>query len=384
MAPIYRVLRSAEPGVVLELPMPAADRLPGNEASYLMWSTWHWHPLVNGYSGYYPPDYLRTLDRMRSFPDDAALDRLRALSVRYIVVHRDLMEQHAYSALMLRMATRPELKPWGQYQDPVGNASFMPWLVATALIHSLAVTEKRGNFRSWTVLLAILGFSLSLLGTFLVRSGVLTSVHAFATDPARGVFILIFLAIVVGGSLVLYAWRAPALAAGSGFSLVSRESMLLANNVLLVVAMAAVLLGTLYPLALDTLDMGKISVGPPYFDAVFYPLMAPALFLMTVGPIARWKQAPIPDIVKRLRWALGVAVIAAVLQPFTTHAGFRPLAAAGLALAAWIAAGVVIAMAGNLRDAEGRLRWGRARLHPASVWGMHLAHLGVEIGRAHV
>ena len=268
---------------------------------------------------------------------------------------------------------------WGGwwFWDPVENASFMPWLVATALIHSLAVTEKRGNFRSWTVLLAILGFSLSLLGTFLVRSGVLTSVHAFATDPARGVFILIFLAIVVGGSLVLYAWRAPALAAGSGFSLVSRESMLLANNVLLVVAMAAVLLGTLYPLALDTLDMGKISVGPPYFDAVFYPLMAPALFLMTVGPIARWKQAPIPDIVKRLRWALGVAVIAAVLQPFTTHAGFRPLAAAGLALAAWIAAGVVIAMAGNLRDAEGRLRWGRARLHPASVWGMHLAHLGV-------
>lgn len=153
---------------------------------------------------------------------------------------------------------------WGGwwFWDPVENASFMPWLVATALIHSLAVTEKRGAFRSWTVLLAILGFSLSLLGTFLVRSGVLTSVHAFATDPARGVFILVFLALVIGGSLLLYAWRAPALGSGSGFALVSRESMLLANNVVLIVAMAAVLLGTLYPLALDTLGMGKISVGP--------------------------------------------------------------------------------------------------------------------------
>jgi cytochrome c-type biogenesis protein CcmF len=268
---------------------------------------------------------------------------------------------------------------WGGwwFWDPVENASFMPWLVATALIHSLAVTEKRGAFRSWTVLLAILGFSLSLLGTFLVRSGVLTSVHAFATDPARGVFILIFLAIVVGGSLILYAWRAPTLAAGSGFSLVSRESMLLANNVLLVVAMAAVLLGTLYPLALDTLGMGKISVGPPYFDAVFYPLMAPALFLMTIGPLTRWKQAPLPDIARRLRWALGVAIAAALLQPFTTDAGWRPVAATGLAFAAWVAAGVAIAVLTILRDSEGKIRPYRARLHPASVWGMHLAHLGV-------
>ena len=268
---------------------------------------------------------------------------------------------------------------WGGwwFWDPVENASFMPWLVATALIHSLAVTEKRGAFRSWTVLLAILAFSLSLLGTFLVRSGVLTSVHAFATDPARGVFILIFLAIVVGGSLVLYAWRAPALATGSGFSLISRESMLLANNVLLVVAMAAVLLGTLYPLALDTLDMGKISVGPPYFDAVFYPLLAPALFLMTVGPLTRWRQAPLPDIARRLRWALGVAIVAALLQPLTTDAGWRPVAATGLAFAAWIAAGVVVSILVMLRDGGGRIRIARARLHPASVWGMHLAHLGV-------
>src|SRR5664279_1085631 len=169
---------------------------------------------------------------------------------------------------------------WGGwwFWDPVENASFMPWLVATALIHSLAVTEKRGSFKSWTVLLAILAFSLSLLGTFLVRSGVLSSVHAFATDPARGVFILIFLVIVIGGSLTLYAFRAGAVGGGAAFAMISRESMLLANNVLLVVACASVVLGTLYPLFLDALNLGKLSVGPPYFDTVFYPLMAPAAF----------------------------------------------------------------------------------------------------------
>ena len=169
---------------------------------------------------------------------------------------------------------------WGGwwFWDPVENASFMPWLVGTALIHSLAVTEKRGTFKSWTVLLAIIAFSLSLLGTFLVRSGVLTSVHAFATDPRRGIFILAFLVIVIGSSLALYAWRAPKVGLGGKFSAISRESFLLANNVILVVAMAAVMLGTLYPLFLDALGMGKISVGPPYFDSVFYPLMAPALF----------------------------------------------------------------------------------------------------------
>ncbi len=220
---------------------------------------------------------------------------------------------------------------WGGwwFWDPVENASFMPWLIATALIHSLSVAEKRGTFKSWTVLLAILGFSLSLLGTFLVRSGVLTSVHAFATDPARGVFILIFLAIVVGGSLLLFAWRAPAIGNGPGFSAVSRESLLLANNVLLIVAMAAVLLGTLYPLVLDTLEMGKISVGPPYFDSVFYPLMAPALFLMGVGPLARWKKAELPELVARLRWALAAAVIAALLLPLSVG-GFRPMTSLGL------------------------------------------------------
>ncbi|MCC7152289.1 MAG: heme lyase CcmF/NrfE family subunit, partial [Rubrivivax sp.] len=171
---------------------------------------------------------------------------------------------------------------WGGwwFWDPVENASFMPWLVGTALMHSLAVTEKRGGFKMWTALLAILAFSLSLLGTFLVRSGVLSSVHAFASDPSRGVFILGFLVAVIGGSLLLFAWRGPKVGLGGAFDAVSREGMLLANNVLLVVATAAVLLGTLYPMALDALNLGKISVGPPYFDAVFVPLMAPALFLM--------------------------------------------------------------------------------------------------------
>jgi cytochrome c-type biogenesis protein CcmF len=269
---------------------------------------------------------------------------------------------------------------WGGwwFWDPVENASFMPWLVGTALIHSLAVTEKRGTFRSWTVLLAIIGFSLSLLGTFLVRSGVLTSVHAFATDPTRGVFILIFLAIVVGGSLTLFAWRAPAIGNGPSFGAVSRESMLLANNIVLMVAMAAVLLGTLYPLLLDTLDMGKISVGPPYFDTVFLPLMAPALFLMGVGPLAKWKNTPIPDLVHRLRWAFIVAVVAALLLPLTVG-GFRPMTSLGLMFALWIAGSVVVGLLEMLRGADGRLALRRARLHPASVWGMHLAHLGIAM-----
>jgi cytochrome c-type biogenesis protein CcmF len=268
---------------------------------------------------------------------------------------------------------------WGGwwFWDPVENASFMPWLVGTALMHSLAVTEKRGAFRSWTVLLAILAFSLSLLGTFLVRSGVLTSVHAFATDPTRGVFILIFLALVIGGSLLLFAWRAPAIGIGPGFALVSRESMLLANNVVLVVATAAVLLGTLYPLVLDTLDLGKISVGPPYFDAVFYPLMAPALFLIGVGPFARWRQTAVPDLARRLRWAFAIAVLAALLLPLTVG-GFRPMVSLGLLFALWIAASVAAGLLEAAR-AGGRLQWRRLGLLSGSQWGMHLAHLGIAV-----
>src|SRR6266853_1335260 len=199
---------------------------------------------------------------------------------------------------------------WGGwwFWDPVENASFMPWLVGTALIHSLAVTEKRGGFKSWTVLLAIAAFSLSLLGTFLVRSGVLTSVHAFATDPKRGIFILGFLGIVIGGSLLLYAWRARQTGLGSPFDIVSRESFLLSNNILLASAAASVLLGTMYPLIIDALDLGKLSVGPPYFNTVFAAIMAPAMFLLGIGPLARWRKASLPELAVRLRWAFAISV----------------------------------------------------------------------------
>jgi cytochrome c-type biogenesis protein CcmF len=266
---------------------------------------------------------------------------------------------------------------WGGwwFWDPVENASFMPWLLGTALIHSLAVTEKRGAFRSWTVLLAILAFSMSLLGTFLVRSGVLTSVHAFATDPTRGIFILGFLALVVGGSLALFAWRASRVGLGGAFETVSRESMLLANNVLLVVAAGAVLLGTLYPLVLDALGLGKISVGPPYFEAVFVPLMAPAVFLMGVGPLARWKEARLPELAVRLRWALAVSVVTALIVPAVTGK-WSPLVSFGLLLALWVAATAFI----NLRSRlGGGALLARLRAQPSSYYGMVVAHCGVAV-----
>jgi cytochrome c-type biogenesis protein CcmF len=254
----------------------------------------------------------------------------------------------------------------------------MPWLVGTALIHSLAVTEKRGSFKSWTVLLAIMAFSLSLLGTFLVRSGVLSSVHAFATDPRRGLFILGFLVIVIGASLALYAWRAPKVGLGARFALVSRESFLLANNVLLVVAMAAVLLGTLYPLLLDALGLGKISVGPPYFDTVFVPLMAPLVFLMGIGPLARWKQAELPELGTRLRWAAGVAVVAALLAGWLAG-GIGLMSSLGLLMAFWIVASVATDVFERVRPRGGndkQLRQ-RAGQMPRAMVGMMVAHLGV-------
>ncbi len=262
---------------------------------------------------------------------------------------------------------------WGGwwFWDPVENASFMPWLVGTALIHSLAVTEKRGSFKNWTVLLAIATFSLSLLGTFLVRSGVLTSVHAFATDPRRGVFILIFLAVVVGTSLALFAWRAPKVSLGGAFGLLSRESLLLMNNVLLVVAAGSVLLGTLYPLIIDTLGLGKLSVGPPYFNTVFVPIMVPLLFLMGVGPVARWKHADIGDITRRNRFALIIAIVAGAVLPFAMGPAstWSPLVALGLMLAAWIMASAAF----QIRE---RLKTG---MPPPSYWGMHVAHLGIAV-----
>jgi cytochrome c-type biogenesis protein CcmF len=270
---------------------------------------------------------------------------------------------------------------WGGwwFWDPVENASFMPWLVGTALIHSLAVTEKRGVFKSWTVLLAIIAFSLSLLGTFLVRSGVLTSVHAFATDPRRGVFVLGFLALVVGGSLALFAWRAPRVKPGGTFELFSRESMLLVNNVLLLVAAAAVLLGTLYPLLLDALGLGKISVGPPYFEAVFVPLMAPAVLLAGIGPFVAWRKGDAAALARRLRWALAVVLPLALLAPLALGR-WSPLVAFGLLLALWIFVTSAIGFVVRYRAQPAALGvFGRLRALPLSFIGMLLAHTGIGI-----
>jgi cytochrome c-type biogenesis protein CcmF len=260
---------------------------------------------------------------------------------------------------------------WGGwwFWDPVENASFMPWLAGTALIHSLAVTEKRGAFKSWTVLLAILAFSLSLLGTFLVRSGVLTSVHAFATDPRRGVFILAFLALVIGGSLTLYAWRMKKVAPGGRFELLSRESMLLANSVLMLVACAAVMLGTLYPLFLDALGLGKISVGPPYFESVFAPLMAPAVLLAALGPLVAWRKGDAAELAKRMRWAAVAALVLSLFAPLL-FGRWALLTTFGLFLSFWIFAGVFAALLARYRT----------RVKPTSAFaGMLLAHAGVGV-----
>jgi cytochrome c-type biogenesis protein CcmF len=267
---------------------------------------------------------------------------------------------------------------WGGwwFWDPVENASFMPWLVGTALMHSLAVTEKRGAFKSWTVLLAIAAFSLSLLGTFLVRSGVLTSVHAFATDPERGIFILTFLVLTIGSSLLLFAWRAPKVGLGGKFDIISRETMLLTNNVLLSVASASVFLGTLYPLFMDALGFGKLSVGPPYFHTVFVPLMVPLVVMMGLGPIARWKQASLPDIWHRVRWALAASVVIALLLPLALGL-WTPLIALGMWLAAWLV--FTIALDFRKRIAGTGSLWQRLKQPSLSYYGMQFAHLGIAI-----
>ena len=270
---------------------------------------------------------------------------------------------------------------WGGwwFWDPVENASFIPWLVGTALIHSLAVTERRGAFKGWTVLLAIFTFSLSLLGTFLVRSGVLTSVHAFATDPARGTFVLIFLGIVVGGALLLFASRAHRIGLGGSFDPVSRESMLLLNNVMLAVAAGSVLLGTLYPLVLDALGAGKISVGRPYFETVFIPLMAPAMFLIGVGPMAQWKKASLPDLATRLRWAFVVGVLTALLVPFAMGGWSTPVSL-GILLAAWIVTSSLAGLLERLRLAPGSAGiLAKLGCNSRSYYGMLLAHIGVAV-----
>ncbi len=268
---------------------------------------------------------------------------------------------------------------WGGFWfwDPVENASFMPWLAATALLHSAIAAERREALRAWTVLLAIIAFSLSLLGAFLVRSGVLTSVHAFATDPERGVFILLLLGVATGGALALYAWRAPALGAGVPFRPVSREGALLLNNLVLATACATVLLGTLYPLFLDALDAGKVSVGPPYFAATFVPLIAPALVAMAIGPMLAWKRGDLADALGRL-W---LAALAAALAAGVALAYGEVLAALGLAAAAWIGIGTLVEWAERLRlgRAPAVEVWRRARSLPRAAWGAGLAHLGVAV-----
>jgi cytochrome c-type biogenesis protein CcmF len=267
---------------------------------------------------------------------------------------------------------------WGGwwFWDPVENASFMPWLVGTALIHSLAVTEKRGAFKSWTVLLAIAAFSLSLLGTFLVRSGVLTSVHAFATDPKRGIFILSFLVVVIGASLLLFAWRAPKIGLGGKFDIISRESMLLTNNVLLSVASASVFLGTLYPLFMDALGFGKLSVGSPYFNTVFVPLMVPLIIMMGLGPIARWKQASLPDIWVRVRWAFAASLLIALLLPVILGA-WTPLIAMGFMLAFWVITTALLDLRKRLGKKGSLIQ--RIKGQSLSYYGMQLAHLGIAV-----
>ena len=268
---------------------------------------------------------------------------------------------------------------WGGwwFWDPVENASFMPWLVATALLHTLAVTEKRANFKAWTLLLAIFGFSLSLLGTFLVRSGVLVSVHSFASDPARGVFILIFLGIVVGGALTLYAWRATQVSHGGEFGLISKETALLINNVLLVVGTGAILLGTLFPLFLDSLGLAKISVGPPYFSIVFIPLMLPLVFFIGVGPLLAWRNDDGCAFIKRAWKAMVLSAILGLMWAGLAATPLSWLSALSLAIACWVVISVIRSLVIRLRGHT--KRWEALRRLPRSFIGMNLAHLGIAI-----
>jgi cytochrome c-type biogenesis protein CcmF len=276
---------------------------------------------------------------------------------------------------------------WGGwwFWDPVENASLMPWLVGTALIHSLAVTEKRGAFKSWTVLLAICAFSLSLLGTFLVRSGVLTSVHAFATDPERGLFILVFLCIVVGGSLALYAWRAPEVSDGGRFALISRESALLGNNLLFVAFTILVLFGTLAPLIYEAFGWGKISVGFPWFSKMFVALAPFLAILIGLGPATRWKRDEPWRLTRSLWWAFGISIVLLVAMevPAVTNGdGFWvPI---GIALAVWLLLSHVAIVRERLKNKGGLTGMGQAfvadlRGGGRSFYGMVTAHLGVAM-----
>jgi cytochrome c-type biogenesis protein CcmF len=274
---------------------------------------------------------------------------------------------------------------WGGwwFWDPVENASFMPWLVGTALLHSAIVVEKRDALKSWTILLAIVTFSLSLIGTFLVRSGVLTSVHAFAVDPARGAFILVLLVLAIGGSLTLYAVRAPRLAAGGLFAPISREGALVLNNVLLATAAATVFLGTLYPLFLDAVGGPKVSVGFPFFNRTFVPLMVPVLIAVACGPLLAWKRGDLRGAMQRL-WVAFAAALAVLLIGLYL-AGFKPvLALLGLGLAAWVATGSLLEWAERVKLFRASLgeSWRRALNLPRSAYGMTLAHFGLAVSVA--
>ncbi|MGB5345739.1 MAG: heme lyase CcmF/NrfE family subunit, partial [Woeseia sp.] len=264
---------------------------------------------------------------------------------------------------------------WGGwwFWDPVENASFMPWLVGTALIHSLAVTEKRGLFKSWTLLLAIAAFSLSLLGTFLVRSGILVSVHAFATDPARGVFILAFLSVVIGGALTLYAWRAPNLDSDAGFKALSRETFLLLNNVLLVIAATLILMGTLAPLLVEVLDAGKISVGAPWFEVAFAIPMIPLVLLVGVGMHTAWRQQAWSPLVNRLKLPLMLAIGAGLLLPLLVYGRSGALLTIGAIAGIWVMASSLLLPLRSLRRTAGAAPLTRSML------GMSVAHFGVGV-----
>ncbi|MBI1261427.1 MAG: heme lyase CcmF/NrfE family subunit [Rhizobiales bacterium] len=271
---------------------------------------------------------------------------------------------------------------WGGFWfwDPVENASLMPWIIATALLHSAIVVEKRDALKSWTVLLAIFAFSLSLIGTFLVRSGVLTSVHAFAVDPARGVFILGILVIFIGGGLGLYAYRAPALKAGGLFAPISREGALLLNNLLLAAACVAVFIGTLYPLFLDAIGGPKITVGPPFFNLTFVPITLPLLCMVPLGPMLSWKRADVLAAAQRLMAAAGLAFVAGLIVLGFWHKG-PWLAPLGMMLAAWLVFGAFSEIAYRLRLFRIPLResLGKAWHLPRAAWGGALAHAGLGI-----
>ena len=308
---------------------------------------------------------------------DGRIDRVWAVSVRPWITA-------AWCALTAGIA----LGSWWAYYelgwggwwfwDPVENASLMPWLAATALIHSISVVAAREGFKSWTVLLAIVAFSLSLVGTFIVRSGLLTSVHSFASDPARGVFILGILLVAIGVPLALFAWRGPQLAGDSGFDLVSREFGLLVNNFLLTAATIVVLIGTFYPLALEMINGARITVGPPYFDATFNPIMGALVVAMVVGPVMAWRRGTLPAL-KTVLLTAGLAAVVSVLAALTLATDIGVAGIVGLAMTAWLAAGI-------LADVGHRLGLGRRRVAAAAgraillpVWGMWCAHFGMVV-----